>query len=238
MGVEIERWMHRARRHLGRLVPGQRAWVSIGTFCHAASALREAGLRQWSGPFDWIFSTPALVADAIEEDFENFLAPRYLQSVPEHLLTPGTTRQCRHLLFEERYRLPTLFNHHDPVSSQEDRETLARAIARFRSALANPRGNTFFMLSDRPRVEADLDRLERLFLRHGSQHRMVVVTLEAGSERLLRVEDGPGRRTGGVVRLLGESKGVRFVDQADNEFLRQALARFASRVGASDARSA
>ena len=234
MGVEIERWMHRARRHLGRFVPGQRAWVSIGTFCHAASALREAGLRQWSGPFDWIFSTPTLVADAIEEDFENFLSPRYLQSVPEHALTPGTKRQCRHLLFEERYRLPTLFNHHDPVSCQEDREALTRAVGRFRSALANPRGNIFFMLTDRPREEADLDRLERLVLRQGSQHRLVIATLEVGAQRLLRMEEGTrGGRLRGTVRLPGESKGVRFVDQADNDFLRNAIGQFASRVSAS-----
>jgi hypothetical protein len=210
-------------RHLRPPTARTPNWVSVGTFCHAAAALRQTGLRGWSGPFDWIFSTPALVADCIEDDFREYLDPANLRTVSPDQLVPGSQRQCRHVLFEERYGLPTLFNHHDPASSAKDARALRRAVDRFRSALAGSKPQVFFMLSDRPRLDADLARLERLLAGPQRRHRFAVLTLEVASEPGTTMSGDPGGRFGGVLRLTTASTGVRFANPEDDERLAQAI---------------
>ncbi len=36
--------------------------ISLGGFCHSAQILREVEYRAFSGPFDWIFSSPEITA--------------------------------------------------------------------------------------------------------------------------------------------------------------------------------
>ena len=228
--------------------PDSVAHVPFGTFCHIASLLRDTGLRRWTGPFDWIFSTPGLLADCLDDDFAAFLDPAHLRSVPEAELTGGAKRQCRHLLFEERYGLPVLFNHHDPVASASDRESFERAVSRFRTALRSGR-TVLYSMSERRWPEAEWERLAAALARYPDpmgtrgappiglavtspamtreMMRLVVVTVEGGKmQRSWRTEE---RRIGDVpstfvdVGTLTRSIGVRFQDPEDDAYLRRIL---------------
>ncbi|WP_373320663.1 DUF1796 family putative cysteine peptidase, partial [Acetobacter estunensis] len=47
--------------------------VSLGSFCFTAQMIQDAGLRRFSGPFDWVFSTPEIIQHCISDNFSDFL---------------------------------------------------------------------------------------------------------------------------------------------------------------------
>ena len=225
-------WRHRERIE-GR-IGGEALHVSLGTFCHTAAALRDCGLRPWTGPFDWIFSDPAMIAACIEDDFATLLDPGELRSVPASELTHGAKRQCRHLAYEARYNLPTLFNHHDPAANGGDRQRLERATERFRSALGSGWPLRFYMLSQRDWPEEEITGLRAVLNRRVRDVGLVLVRLEPGSAepRWTRTT-----RPDGLVELRvytrSGSLGAVFPDGRDNGLLSEALLDYA---GAPDGR--
>ena len=207
--------------------------VAFGTFCHIAWTLRETGLRRWTGPFDWIFSTPAMLSECLADDFSALLDPGQLESVPAERRTHGARRQCRHPAFEARYGLPTLFNHHDPSRPGPDRRALERAVGRLRAALAGPGRNQLYLLSECAWPEAELAELGARLGRYPSRNRLLVLAVESGGGR------ADAERTGGdgVARLdlrlrtRTRSQSVRFGDPADDELLRRTLLALAAEAG-------
>lgn len=53
-------------------------YISLGYFCSVALELEKLGLRSESSPFDWLISDFEGVIHAIQNHFEDFLAPEYL----------------------------------------------------------------------------------------------------------------------------------------------------------------
>lgn len=206
--------------------PGRVNHIAFGTFCHVAAALRASGLRRWSGPFDWIFSNPGLIADCLEDDFAALLDPRQLRSVPEAELTFGAKRQCRHPVYEERHGLPPLFNHHDPALVPADASALHRSVRRMRLALGTARRNVLYMMSEAPRDGRDIERLAALIGPLPSHNELVVLTTHLSSERS-RTERQ--REVGHVavreveIGLTTRSLGIAYPDPDDDAYLRQAL---------------
>ncbi|MDB5591851.1 MAG: hypothetical protein JWR86_2376 [Enterovirga sp.] len=212
------------------LPPGRVNHVAFGTFCHVAAALRDTGLRRWTGPFDWIFSTPGLLADCLEDDFARLLDPAELTSVPPEGLTNGARRQCRHPFYEERHGLPTIFNHHDPAGNAGDMRALHRAVRRLRLALGTDRRNQLYMMSERPWDEADLERLAALVAARPSRDELIVITAVVAGERgwSERVRELAGLPVRDVeLRVGGRSRGTGFPDPADDAVLRRALVELA-----------
>ncbi len=95
----------------------KREKISLGQNCNASWYLKATGLKQASYPFDWIFSTPEIVLDMLEDNFEQFL--NHEQYIP-HGLDAG----------HERYH-ETLFGHRNPASSTSDHEFLKRCVDRW-----------------------------------------------------------------------------------------------------------
>ena len=216
------------------LRPGAPNHVAFGTFCHVASALRESGLRRWTGPFDWIFSTPGLIADCLDDGFAAFLDPIELRSVPAAALTGGAKKQCRHLLYEARYGLPTLFNHHDPAASGADLRSLRRAASRLEAALAEEgSGNILYLLSEVAWPAPEIERLAACLGRRPSRNVLAVVTVNGGaSTRSWAAQAGSvaGCHVLAVeVATATRSTGTRFADPADDVFLRTLLDEVARR---------
>lgn len=224
--------MARLRAWLGGQAPARDAvnHVALGTFCHAASALRDAGLRRWTGPFDWIFSTPAMIEACLADDFAALLDPGQLESVPAESRTNGADRQCRHPAYEARYGLPILFNHHDPARLPADRRALERAVGRLRAALAGPGRNCFYMLSEYRWPEEELGALAARLDRYPSRNLLVVIAVESGPRAAAETGDAVGRLD---IRLSTgtRSRSVRFGDPADDELLRRTLLSVAERAG-------
>lgn len=208
--------------------------VSLGTFCHTSAALDKCGLRRWTGPFDWIFSTPGLATHCLQDDFATLLDPGELLSVPSDQLAAGAKRQCRHPAYEARYSLPILFNHHDPASVTSDRDRLVRAVDRFRTTLATGGDNIFYMMSEVAWPGEDIDALADQLATYRARNTLVVLTASNGADavswretdatatrcRVISVEVGNGSR----------SLGLRFADEADNHRLAGIIQEAAGRV--------
>ena len=209
----------------GRPRPDGTTDVALGTFCHVAAALRDCGLRRWTGPFDWIFSTPAMIASCLSDDFETFLDPRQFRSVPAAELTAGARRQCRHLGYEERFGLPPLFNHHDPAANEGDRRQLERAVGRFRRVMAGDGPASFYMLSERRWPEDEIAELGRALAARPGATRLVVVTAEPGAEMpgWSRERETPHGRADVLLRTGSRSLGATYPDARDNILLADAL---------------
>lgn len=99
----------------------QREKIGLGQNCNASWYLKAAALKGSSYPFDWIFSTPAIVLDMLEDNFEQFLSRN--QHIP-HGLDAG----------HERYH-ETFFGHRNPSSSTSDHKFLQRCVNRWNAMM-------------------------------------------------------------------------------------------------------
>lgn len=110
--------------------------ISLGTTCYTSQLLKKADLKKYSGPFDWIFSSPAMVAHVIDDDFNIFLDKSHHKNIPTKFSRISGTRELpvAHQFYLDNYSVSDVFNHHD-VNINEDYNYFTRAIERFRKVL-------------------------------------------------------------------------------------------------------
>jgi len=118
--------------------------ASLGSFCLPGNIARNNGLRRYSLPFDWIFSSPQMLIDCLADDFSAFLDRRYYRSISESRWNPG----AEHELYLEKYGIPAVFAHRDPTR-EEDYLYFTRCVARFRELLRS-RDPKLFLIMGRP----------------------------------------------------------------------------------------
>lgn len=148
--------------------------IPFGTTCYVALLAQQLGLRSESYPFDWIFSSAAMIADCLEDDFEAFLDPRYHRSTPSDERADPHVNCAQHTLFFDRYGIANVFNHRD-ITQPEHLAYFRRSVDRLRKALASEIPALLVMLSPYERSN------ERAFER-------LVAQIEArGPHRLLSV---------------------------------------------------
>ncbi len=115
--------------------------VSLGSFCLPALLFRNNGLRRYSLPFDWIFSTPQMVRDCLGDDFTVFLDRAHYRSVD----APGRDAAAEHEVYREKYGLPALFAHRDPTRDS-DYLYFVRCVTRFRRLLQSNDAKVFMLI--------------------------------------------------------------------------------------------
>ena len=91
--------------------------VSLGQNCNSSWYLKETGNKEASYPFDWIFSSQKIVVDAINDRFESFIDKKNIISLGE---------KAGNKLYHN-----SLFNHRNPINSDEDYSYYKRTIERF-----------------------------------------------------------------------------------------------------------
>ena len=122
-------------------------YCSLGEFCHAATLLKDNGLKHASFPFDWIFSNDQMVKHCVEDDFKTFL------DKSEYTTAAIDSTICEHAFYstmvenyqEDPARKKVIFNHHNPLVKEEDYAYFERCVNRFRELLASPEEKTFVM---------------------------------------------------------------------------------------------
>ncbi|CAK0893989.1 unnamed protein product [Prorocentrum cordatum] len=134
------------------------AWVvPLGSNCLAATWLQSNGLRKFALPFDWTFSSPAVVSDCLFDDFRAYLDHR------EYLPLGRRGAGCGHRRYFEEgaCHRSDVFLHHDPARKRKDYEYLQRCVLRFREVAQRP-GRKLLLLChavDSPEALAQLDGL-------------------------------------------------------------------------------
>lgn len=107
-------------------------YISLGYFCEVAQDLEKLGLRNQSSPFDWGISWFPSVIDAIDKEFDDFMAY-------DHLSQNVNRRERYH---EDNYHFYFFhdFNKYKPLSYQykKVKEKYDRRIKRFLSTIKSP----------------------------------------------------------------------------------------------------
>jgi len=96
--------------------------ISLGCACNTSLYLKELGLKQFSLPYDWIFSNLDTIEHTIKDDFNSFLDKNLIDSVNQ--------KRASHNLYHS-----FLFNHRNPKDNENDYQYYQRCIDRFKQVL-------------------------------------------------------------------------------------------------------
>ena len=111
---------------------GRNIFIPVGDFCCGAQFVSDSGGRKYALPFDWLFVNPTQIQRIVENNFQDFLDLKNLQS--HH-----PRRQCGHLLYKNK----NFFHHHDP-SREPDRSAFIRRIERFKKLISHNNSDILF----------------------------------------------------------------------------------------------
>ena len=121
-------------------------FISIGPTCYTAFLLKENGCRTDAYPFDWVFSSLAVVEHCIRDRFADFLNVSHLHDI--------SGSSARHAVFDPMIDTPNLrahwiehgedpatqwkfFNHHN-LPDCETHSAFQRRCERFLEAIQGP----------------------------------------------------------------------------------------------------
>jgi hypothetical protein len=194
--------------------------VSIGTQCLTSTLLKRAGLKAFSGPFDWIFSSLEMVGDCIETDFADLLNKDFLKPIPIERRPDPTVSFANHMLYRARYELDSIFNHYDP-RDPERYAYLRRCVRRMRTLLASEKPQLLLAIG-RPE-QCDQVVTARLF---GLLDRMtvaaeawIILVEPPGTTQEFILSQVSGRHRIYRFAPYGSIDGIIFADERDNAFL-------------------
>ena len=165
--------------------PGASNVASLGCNCQMAHVLKTLGLRQWSGPFDWIFTMPGMVRDCLADDFVTLIDRTQLETVPEAERQGPDITKGRHRLYREAHGLECVFNHHDPAASPADYIFLTEGVRRLRAALdMTGARNRLWMMSHLHTPRPVIEEIAALLALRPSRNHLTFVQLEPGHGRV------------------------------------------------------
>ena len=120
--------------------------ISLGTHCLTATIIKNLGLKKYSTPFDWIFSSPGVVLDCLNDDFALMLDRSQHRSVTHERVRGDNEPGSTHIEFEKRYQTQEMFTHRD-ITVDENYGYLVRSVNRFKDVLKSDDGKIFLMIS-------------------------------------------------------------------------------------------
>lgn len=155
--------------------------ISLGSFCHAAAVIRQCGFRKFSGPFDWIFSSPEVTIHALQDNFEKYLDPAQYEPVPEDKRVVADANLCDHRFYRDKFGLRHMFNHHLPTEPR-DYSYLQRCVERFRSAIGDPAPKLFLLVTHQPVTETRFQALIAALDAFSNEYLLLVIRFFVGPE--------------------------------------------------------
>jgi hypothetical protein len=113
--------------------------LSFGAFCLTAKTLTDAGMRAFAAPLDWVFSSPAMIAHCVGDDWRAFLDP---EQYMEHA---GLDPHVGHRLYSKMAKKAKIFLHRSPLVPEEY-AYYTRCVDRMRAISTDKTANTLFVL--------------------------------------------------------------------------------------------
>jgi len=140
-------------------------FFSLGTHCASSWFLKQSGLKQESGPFDWIFSSVAMVGYSIEDEFRSFLNRDDYVYVADEKRKGASHGYGSIGSYVKKFGMNVVFNHHD-MRIDENYDYFVRCVNRFRAAIAGPRRVVLLLLGGQNAIRPDnFDRLAHIVAR-------------------------------------------------------------------------
>lgn len=128
--------------------------ISLGTFCYPAWLIKGLGLKKASYPFDWIFSSPAMVFDILHDNFGRLLDPTYHRSNPVENRPHPTEHISEHTFYREQFKVDNVFSHRD-ITEPTTLAYYCRAVERFRALAESAEAKLFVMINPPNRAADD-----------------------------------------------------------------------------------
>ena len=196
--------------------------VSLGSHCHTSYALRQACLKRFSCPFDWIFSQCDMLIDCLDTRFEKLLDKREFidHSQGKSLKTVEEKIRAGHKTYG-----PMLFNHHDP-RRPDHYEYYKRCVERFRVVATDAAAHKLYVhlqINNNTLSTSDAKKLNAALKRHGCKNYTLLVinhkVAEKGQQRRYDVSRKANNLL--MIDLISNtaSNGVAFESKKDNDFL-------------------
>ena len=123
--------------------------IPLGSQCFSSFFLKKNDLKKTSYPFDWIFSSPKVIMDILDDKFKNFLNKNY------YVIKDIHSTNNKHLLY-----LPNLmmFNHRNPYK-EEDYLYYKRCVNRFYKVLDKKEKKLFILTSLKNEINNELENI-------------------------------------------------------------------------------
>lgn len=118
--------------------------ISLGTHCLSSYFLKLFGLKSYSLPFDWLFSSPKMIIDCISNNFDIFLKQENFSSITH--IRESKEPGADHLYYKNKYNINDIFTHRDPTN-EEDYQYFVRTVHRFRDLMKSSDSKLFVMIS-------------------------------------------------------------------------------------------
>ena len=145
--------------------------ISLGTHCYTSYLLKGAGLKKYSCPFDWIFSSPGMVGHVINDDFNKFIDRKYFIST-QTVRTQGSKFEFKpviHDYYRSEFKITNVFNHHNPQLTS-DYNYFVRSIERFRKMLFSNENVMFIVCTKHTsKTLAEFKKLSEIILKWRNQ---------------------------------------------------------------------
>jgi hypothetical protein len=123
--------------------------IPLGSQCFTSFYLKKNDLKKTSYPFDWIFSSPKIIIDVLNDNFSIFLNKDY------YVIKNIESTKNKHSLY-----LPDLymFNHKNPYKD-EDYLYYIRSVNRFYNILKKKEKKLFILTSLKNEINNELENI-------------------------------------------------------------------------------
>ena len=123
--------------------------IPLGSQCFSSFFLKKHNLKKTSYPFDWIFSSPKVITDILNDKFKKFLNKDY------YVIKDINSDKNQHQIY-----LPelTMFNHRNPLKD-EDYIYYKRCINRFYNILDKNEKKLFLITSLKNEINNELENI-------------------------------------------------------------------------------
>jgi hypothetical protein len=198
--------------------PSKKTVISLGSHCYTSWLLKQAGIKSYSTPFDWLFSNPGMISHCLRDDFKTFLDRSYYRSTPFDERVAPHANQCDHLYYLERFGIKFVFNHRDPTTEQ-DYAYFQRAVARFRECAKGSEPVTLLCtLRDSEDIENQFFDLQSATMEYFSSGRLVVAGIRESDVAVPSYSIDSSGRFSRLIRFVSTSPwlDLRFQNEFDD----------------------
>jgi hypothetical protein len=143
MVVRSPEWLHRAISEQARAVRSEylpkqgvegTGHVSLGASGFTSGMFKRFGLKRWSGPFDWLSASPAMIREIMADDFRRFLNPDAWEAIAAEDRPDGRYFLCRHSYYQARHQEACILHAAD-MTQDSGLAYMERCVTRFRQSL-------------------------------------------------------------------------------------------------------
>jgi hypothetical protein len=194
--------------------------MGLGVQCFTAVLLRDAGMRRFSGPFDWLFAGPSITSHCFKHGMNDLLDRS--QYIPD-----SHPKGWRHAGFTKQFGAGPIFAHHD-MSLDEEYARFERAARRFETIISGDQRTLFVLMAPIEITRSpSVDELIQSISDRMTQYRLVIIGYEEPtltdprSVELIKENECVDYYR--VTPKSGMPTGLQFEDPSDNEMVQAVI---------------